>query len=105
MFRLAWALGKTVAELLETLSPDELTEWLAFERLTGPIGPERADLQAALTPATVLSMFRGKGEGAVNPADLVPGWGQRQAPEGQGKRAWGRLFRKRLAQRRAQGDG
>lgn len=103
MYRLAWALGKTAAELLATLGPDELAEWLAFERLTGPLGPERGDLQAALAPATVLGMFRGKGEKPVNPADLVPRWGRREAPDGEGKRAWGRLFRKRLAERR--GDG
>lgn len=47
MFKLAGHLGKTVAELSDTLSISELKEWQVFDRLD-PIGGHRGDLQAAM---------------------------------------------------------
>ena len=41
MFRLALALGRTVAELQQTLSAAELVEWMAFYRID-PWGGYRA---------------------------------------------------------------
>lgn len=46
MFKLALALGKTVAELERTLTVQELTEWQAYDRLD-PFGGYRYDLQTA----------------------------------------------------------
>ena len=99
MMRLGWALGQTVPQLLANgLSLDDLMDWLAFERLSGPIGPERGDLQAAQTPAMVASMFRSKGERPISPVDLCPKWGEPAKPAGMSKRAWAAWFRKRLAE-------
>lgn len=47
LFKLAGHLGKTVAELSETLSITEFNEWLAYDRVD-PIGGYRGDLQAAV---------------------------------------------------------
>lgn len=46
-------LGKTVRELRESLTPDELIEWLAFDQLD-PIGGYRGDLQAAMISAATV---------------------------------------------------
>ena len=43
---MALALGKTVAELLTTLTNDELVEWMAYYRID-PWGGYRSDLQTA----------------------------------------------------------
>ncbi|GAA2609630.1 phage tail assembly protein T [Actinomadura fulvescens] len=63
----------TVAELLERTSSSELTEWQAYERVAGPLGPARADVQSAIVAATVANANRSKGKPAT-PADFVPRW-------------------------------
>lgn len=47
MHKLAGHLGKTVGELKQSLSYDELIDWIAYNRLD-PIGAYRQDLQTAL---------------------------------------------------------
>lgn len=47
MHKLAGHLGKTVGELKQSLSYDELIDWIAYDRLD-PIGAYRQDLQTAL---------------------------------------------------------
>lgn len=53
---------------------EELELWLAFERLEGPLGPERDDLHAVQTSSTVANMFRRTGSPAINPVDFLPDW-------------------------------
>lgn len=36
-------MGRSVEELLVTVSSHELAEWMAYERVTGPIGPDWRD--------------------------------------------------------------
>lgn len=48
-------LGRTVAELMRTMSAHELNEWLAFDRIS-PIGDERADLLMGIQTATMVNM-------------------------------------------------
>lgn len=60
MFRLALALGRTVGELMQTISSDELTEWSAFYRLD-PFGDLRQDMQAALIASTLANVHAPKG--------------------------------------------
>jgi hypothetical protein len=62
-----------VCELLERVSSRELTEWQAYERVAGPLGPARADVQAAIVAATVANANRTKGQPAT-PADFIPTW-------------------------------
>lgn len=73
--RLAWRQGRGLSELLAVLPAWEVPYWMAFERLEGPIGPEREDLQAAQTPATVLGLFTPRGKPRPTAADLAPDWG------------------------------
>jgi hypothetical protein len=38
-----------------------LTEWIAYEKITGPLGRRRQDIQAALIATTIANANRGKG--------------------------------------------
>lgn len=70
LFRLALVLGRTVAELEETLSSRELSEWIAFYAME-PFGEQRADLRSAIIAATVANCHRVSGT-AFQPADFMP---------------------------------
>lgn len=73
-FRLAGHLGMTVAELLARISSREISEWLAYERIAGPIGPARADIQAAIIASNIVNVNRGKGKRPSTPKDFIPEW-------------------------------
>ncbi|GHF73903.1 phage tail assembly protein T [Streptomyces thermodiastaticus] len=63
-----------VRELLARTTSRELAEWMAYERLTGPLDSRlRGDIQAAIVAATVANSQRAKG-GALKPADFLPEW-------------------------------
>ncbi|HET8684973.1 MAG TPA: hypothetical protein VFM54_24335 [Micromonosporaceae bacterium] len=72
-FRLALALGCTVRELLARIDSRELTEWLVYEQLYGPLGPDRDDQLAALVAATVANALRSRGP-AQKVSAFVPRW-------------------------------
>lgn len=55
------AMGRTVEELLLTMSAKELTEWMAFSTLE-PFGDERADLRTASIVLAVSSPHLKKGK-------------------------------------------
>lgn len=63
----------SVAELLATHSSAELTEWIAYEQITGTIGQARDDLLMAILAATVSNANRGKGRKAKI-TDFLPKW-------------------------------
>lgn len=68
----------TVDELLGKVSSQELTEWMAFERLNGPIDPyERLDRAAALIAERVTYMLSSpKGRKKIKGIEqFVPKWG------------------------------
>ncbi|WP_199520275.1 hypothetical protein [Kitasatospora sp. MBT63] len=62
-----------MAELLARVSSAELTEWMAYERITGPLGPERGDALHGILTATVANTARSKGRKA-RPQDFIPQW-------------------------------
>jgi hypothetical protein len=70
MFRLALALGRTVAELEETMSGRELTEWMAYDSLE-PFGEQRADLRSGIVASTIANCHRSRGP-AFKPQDFMP---------------------------------
>jgi len=72
-----------VAELLARTSSAELTEWMAYEQISGPLGPERADVLHSITAATVANASRGKGQRAREPKDFMPRWDQAARRSGQ----------------------
>jgi hypothetical protein len=73
----------TVADLDDRLSSAELTEWMAFERMTGPLGRKRGDIQAATVAAAIANSSRGKGGKRFKVTDfLIPyGMEERKTPQ------------------------
>ena len=71
MFALALRLGRTVAELLYTLSSEELSEWIAFHRLS-PIDDQRGDLQAGLIASVIANAHRSPQSRPFTPSDFMP---------------------------------
>ncbi|WKV74720.1 DUF4035 domain-containing protein [Streptomyces sp. PCS3-D2] len=62
-----------MAELLATHSSAELTEWIAYEQITGPIGQGRDDILMAILAATISNASRSKGRKAKI-TDFLPKW-------------------------------
>lgn len=73
----------TVADLDSRLDSSELTEWMAYEDLAGPLGQRRNDIQAATIAATIANANRGKGGRKFKLSDfLIPyGGSERKSPE------------------------
>ncbi|MEW2635267.1 DUF4035 domain-containing protein [Streptomyces sp. NPDC048389] len=72
----------TVADLDSRLSSYELTEWMAFEKITGPLGRRRHDIQAATIAATIANSSRGKKGKKFKMADfLIPYGEERKSPQ------------------------
>jgi hypothetical protein len=78
-FRLAGYLSMPVRELLARMSSRELTEWMAYERITGPLDPRlRADLSAGIIAATIANANGSK----LKAKDFIPEWFKRpKTPE------------------------
>ncbi|WP_299542016.1 hypothetical protein [uncultured Streptomyces sp.] len=68
-------------ELLARCSSEELTEWMAYEHVNGPIGGQRLDVLFAVLAATVSNTARGKGQRPKEPKDFLPKWDQGAAKE------------------------
>jgi hypothetical protein len=72
----------TVADLDSRLDSSELTEWMVFEKITGPLGRRRNDIQAATIAATIANANRGKKGRKFSMTDfLIPYGEQRKTPE------------------------
>lgn len=59
---------------------------MAYERVTGVLGPERDDLHAAIIASTIVNVNRKKGKKPVKPQAFIPKWDQskkRQTVSGQ----------------------
>ena len=65
----------TVGELLARVDSRELTEWEAYERVSGPLGGERIDHLSAMLQATIANANRGKGQKVYEPEAFMPKWG------------------------------
>ncbi|NYE40684.1 phage tail assembly protein T [Streptomyces fulvorobeus] len=62
------------------MDSDEITEWIAYERVTGPLGPRRGDVLHGIHTAVVANTAAGKGRKA-RPADFIPEWDQDREPD------------------------
>lgn len=70
----------TVADLDSRLGSAELTEWMAYEKISGPLGRRRHDIQAATVASTIANANRGKGK-KFEVRDFLPAYGlERQGP-------------------------
>lgn len=69
----------TVREAQARIDSREFAEWLAYERVAGPLGGERGDLHAAIVAATVHNLWAKKPRKL---RDFYPTWARRkQSPE------------------------
>lgn len=73
-FRLASHLGMTVGRMLAEISSRELTEWMVYEQIAGPLGPVRGDYQAAQITANILNVNRGKNRRGKTVGDVLMRW-------------------------------
>ena len=65
-------LGRTVQELLESVSSAELTEWYAYYAIE-PFDAQRDDLRAAIVASTVANVApRRKGSRTYKTEDFLP---------------------------------
>ncbi|MEU8264912.1 DUF4035 domain-containing protein [Micromonospora sp. NPDC048999] len=74
-----------MGELLARIDARELSAWAAYERVTGPLGPDRADIHAAIIASTIANANRGKGGRVAKPEDFIPRWDQRGAAAAAGE--------------------
>lgn len=63
-----------VRELLARVDSRELAEWMAYEQVTGPLGPERADIHAGIIAAAIHNANTGKRGRKAKPRDFIPRW-------------------------------
>jgi len=68
----------TVADLDSRLGSAELTEWMVFEKITGPLGRRRQDIQAATIAATIANSNRSKKGKKFKMADFLIPYGQEE---------------------------
>ena len=91
---LALRLGKTVQEICNQLSAEELFLWQAFDR-ESPLGDQRADVLAAITAA---ASFQAQGA-KISALDLLPSW--RAEPQEQEEQEEGEALLKQYLTDRA----
>ncbi|MFM9629518.1 hypothetical protein ACKI10_18060 [Streptomyces galilaeus] len=66
-----------VRELLARTSSREITEWMAYEKVTGPLDSRlRTDIAASIVAATVVNSQGPKRK--VKPSDFIPVWFKRR---------------------------
>lgn len=66
-----------VRELLARTSSRELTEWVAYEKITGPLDARlRTDMAAGIVAATVANSAGSKAK--LKPSDFIPTWFKRR---------------------------
>lgn len=63
-----------VDEMLARMTSTEVTEWMAYERVAGHLGPARADVQAAIVAATIANANRGKRGRRFKIQNFIPKW-------------------------------
>lgn len=64
--------------MLADIDSDELTQWMAYEQVTGPLGPTRADVLHGIRAAVTANTVAARGRKA-SPGDFIPTWEQRPA--------------------------
>jgi len=69
--RLALSLGRTVWELMNTMSAREFASWQAYWAIE-PWGEHRADLRMGILASTYANCHAGRRGKAFEPADFIP---------------------------------
>lgn len=96
------------SEARRRLTLADVRELLALERLEGPIGAVRGDLQAGVVAATTVNAnpYRAKDAKPVSPDEFVPDWdgSRRERRERGSLEAWRALGRRLKERREKKGD-
>lgn len=58
-----------------------MTEWLAYEKVAGPLGAARTDLLMAKLMCTIANVNRGKGQKPYQVDQFMPRWDPEAPPE------------------------
>lgn len=61
------------------MTSSELTEWMQFERITGPLGRRRSDIQAATIAAVIAGVNTPKGARKPTISDFLIDYGRARA--------------------------
>lgn len=61
----------TRGRLIRETDAREINEWAAYQRIRGPIGPERGDLHAGIIASAAVAPHCKKGQ-SVAPIDFMP---------------------------------
>lgn len=71
----------TVRELLARIDSRELSEWMAYERISGPLGGRRTDIAAAIGASATANANRSRRK-PYKVTDFLPTWDRpKQSPE------------------------
>ena len=60
----------TVSELLNRISAQELTEWMAYDKVE-PFGPAREDFRAGMITAPLINLWTAKGATKAKAVDWI----------------------------------
>jgi hypothetical protein len=71
----------TRGELLNRIDSRELVEWEAYERISGPLGPERTDQLFAQLTAVIANVNRPKSRKPYRVEEFIPKWDPEAPPE------------------------
>ncbi len=66
-------------EMLSRISAAELVDWAAYERIAGPLGPARSDIQAGIVASTIANVMRTRRGRTYKPKDFIPQWDRPRA--------------------------
>lgn len=68
-------MGRTVAELNDSISSDEIAEWAAYYQID-PFGSIRGDMQAGIITSNLMNIHLKKGATPLKPQDFMPRFGE-----------------------------
>lgn len=88
--------------LLADIQSDELTEWMAYEKLTGPLGPDRGDVLHGIQTAVIANTVAKR---KARPKDFIPQWDQTRSADWQDMLATARALTSRLGGTDTTGGG
>jgi hypothetical protein len=60
--------------MLSRISSRELSGWMAYERITGPLGQRRDDIHTAMIMAMIANTNRPKGKAPIPVEKFLPDW-------------------------------
>jgi hypothetical protein len=66
--------------MLADMDSDEITDWMAYEQVTGPLGSARHDLLHGIRSSVMANTVAPRGR-KTRPQDFIPEWDQNKEPD------------------------